>query len=127
MEYCGTGSALGAVRNWVLHLDLKATRRLLLPHWAELEPSKPAYTMTHFLQQGHTYSNKATPPNSVTSYGPSIQTREPMGAKTFQTATPTFVTLPTLGPQTKGLRITRSSLSQDINPLHYCVFTAMTT
>jgi hypothetical protein len=25
--------------------------------------------MMHFLQQGHTYSNKATPPNSVIPYG----------------------------------------------------------
>ena len=28
--------------------------------------SKPASTVTHFLQQDHTYSNKATPPNSAT-------------------------------------------------------------
>jgi len=28
--------------------------------------SKPNPTVTHFLQQGHTYSNKTTPPNSVT-------------------------------------------------------------
>jgi hypothetical protein len=28
--------------------------------------------VTHFLQQGHTYSNKATPPNSATSHGASI-------------------------------------------------------
>ena len=41
----------------VLHLNLKADRReLSLPHWAELEHwelSKLAYTVTHFLQQGH--------------------------------------------------------------------------
>jgi hypothetical protein len=42
----------------VLHLDPKATRRRLFPHWAELghkETSKPAYTMACFLQQGHTF------------------------------------------------------------------------
>ena len=33
------------------------------------EPSKPTYTVTHFLQQSHTSSNKATPPNSATPYG----------------------------------------------------------
>ena len=34
--------------------------------------------MTHFLQQGHTYSNKATRPNGTTPHGPGIQTHEPM-------------------------------------------------
>jgi hypothetical protein len=42
----------------VLHLDSKAARRRLsLPHWIELEhqePSEPAYTVTHLLQQDHT-------------------------------------------------------------------------
>ena len=28
--------------------------------------SEPASTQTHFIQQGHTYSSKATPPNSAT-------------------------------------------------------------
>ena len=44
------------------------------------ETSKPASTVTHFLQQGHTYSNKATPPNCATPYMPSIQTHESVGA-----------------------------------------------
>jgi hypothetical protein len=35
---------------------------------------KPMPTMTHFLQQGHTYSNKAILPNSVTSWAKHIQT-----------------------------------------------------
>ena len=39
--------------------------------------------MAHFLQQGHTYSNKATPPNSVTPYKPMIQTHESMGGHTY--------------------------------------------
>jgi hypothetical protein len=45
-----------------------------LPQWLELghwETSKPTYTVTHFLEQGHTYSNKATLPISTTSFGPS--------------------------------------------------------
>ena len=33
------------------------------------ETSKPAPIVTHFLQQGHTYSNKTTPPNSAIPYG----------------------------------------------------------
>jgi hypothetical protein len=37
------------------------------------EISKPDSTVTHFLQQGHTYS-KAIPPNNTTASGPSIPT-----------------------------------------------------
>lgn len=35
--------------------------------WDEYETSKPVFTVTHFLQQEHTYS-KATPPNSATPF-----------------------------------------------------------
>jgi hypothetical protein len=60
----------------VLYLDSEAARRRLsTPHWVELEhlkPQSPASTVTHLLQQGHTSSNKATPPNSVIPCGPSI-------------------------------------------------------
>ena len=31
--------------------------------------SKPTRRVMNFLQQGHTHSNKATPPSSITSYG----------------------------------------------------------
>lgn len=43
-------------------------------HWAGLKhrTSKPTSPVTHFLQQSHTYSNKATPPDNVTSHGPHI-------------------------------------------------------
>ena len=36
--------------------------------WAK-DTSKTSPTVTHFLQQGHTYFNKATPPNSATPFG----------------------------------------------------------
>ena len=36
--------------------------------------SKPTLTVKHFLQQGHTYSNKAIPPNSSTPWTKHIQT-----------------------------------------------------
>ena len=49
--------------------------------------------MTHFFQQGCSYFNKATPPNSDTPYGPSIQTYESMGAKRIQTTTVTIVVM----------------------------------
>ena len=37
-----------------------------------LGTSKSTPTVTHFFQQGHTYSNKATPPNSAISHGSRI-------------------------------------------------------
>ena len=54
--------------------------------WSELglawawKTLKSTLTVTHILQQGHTYCNKATPPNSTTPY-------EIMGANYFQTTT----------------------------------------
>ena len=55
----------------VLHLDLQAAEGDCVLHLgvsSENEISKPASTMTlpprsYLLQQGHTYSNKALPPN----------------------------------------------------------------
>jgi hypothetical protein len=47
----------------------------IFPHWAELEHRDCdvlPLTRSHLLQQGHTSSNKATPPNSAIPYGPSI-------------------------------------------------------
>jgi len=43
----------------------------------------PASTVTHFCQQGHTYSNKYMTLNSVTQCGLSIQTHKYMGAQTY--------------------------------------------
>ena len=43
-------------------------------NWAGLQVSKPTPTVTHFLQQDHTYSKKATPPNSATLWTKHIQT-----------------------------------------------------
>jgi hypothetical protein len=55
----------------VLHLDQHAEEGSCVPPWVELEHRRPQSppTLTHFLQQGHTYLIKATPPNSDTSYG----------------------------------------------------------
>jgi hypothetical protein len=68
---------------------LQAACRRSLPHWVELEhrTSKLTPTVAHFLRQGHTHSNKAIPPNSVTPCGLSIQTHESMGAISIQTIT----------------------------------------
>ena len=52
--------------------------------------SKPASTVTHFLQQGHTYYDEATPPNSANPYEASIQTHESIGAIPIQTIALTF-------------------------------------
>jgi hypothetical protein len=54
----------------VLHLVPKANRRSLVSR--QLRGSPP--TMTHFLQRGHTYSNKATSPHSATPRAKHIQT-----------------------------------------------------
>jgi hypothetical protein len=45
-------------------------------HWCSLSgynTLKSAYTVTHFLQQGHSHSNKAIPPNSTVPYGVTIK------------------------------------------------------
>jgi uncharacterized protein YndB with AHSA1/START domain len=47
----------------VLYLDPRAAR--IVYHWAwawASETSKSVLTVTHFHQQGHTYSNRVTPP-----------------------------------------------------------------
>ena len=47
-------------------------------HWGKLEQKRPQSP------QWHTSSNKSTPPNSATPYGPSIQTHESMGPFLFK-------------------------------------------
>lgn len=51
------------------------------------EISKPAHKLTHFFQQGHTYSNIVIPPNIATSCRPGIQTHKSMGGISIQTTT----------------------------------------
>ena len=48
-------------------------------------PSGELPPRPHTLQEGHTHSKKATPPNSAIPYGPSIQTHESVGAKPIHT------------------------------------------
>jgi hypothetical protein len=80
----------------VLHLDPMEDRRglssagrmegLFLPGQS-LSTGKdiqgPPPTVTHFLQQDHTYSNKAIPSNSANSYGPRTQTNELIWEQTY--------------------------------------------
>ena len=40
--------------------------------WHQLLKPQSSPPVTHLLQQGHTLSNKATPPDRATSHGPSI-------------------------------------------------------
>ena len=61
---------VSTVNNLTLHLHLEATRRKLASR--QLRVLKP--TVTHLLQQGHTYFNKATPSNSATPWVEHIQT-----------------------------------------------------
>jgi hypothetical protein len=65
----------------VLYLVLKGTRR---------RQSKPTPTVIHFLQQGHTYSNKATSPNGIPPCGPSIQMHKAMEPRPIQ-STPSIM------------------------------------
>jgi hypothetical protein len=57
----------------VLPLHLKAARRRLGFQAARMGILKPMPTVTHLLQQGHTYSNKAKSPNSATPWAKHIQ------------------------------------------------------
>ena len=57
----------------VLYLVLKANRRRLSPTWIERGSQRPPHC-DHCLQQGHTYSNKATLTNSTTPWVEHIQT-----------------------------------------------------
>ena len=62
---------------WV-HIDQKATGRTVTLSKVKQKELKACPIVTHFLQQGPTYSNKATLPNSATLY-------EFMGASDIQT------------------------------------------
>jgi len=64
----------------VLHLHLKtgAGDCFDTGHSLNIKTSQPTFPVTYFLQHGHTYSNKAPPPNSATPYTTSIQAYEPM-------------------------------------------------
>ena len=69
----------------VLHLHLQAARRACVPYtvyFEQIRELKAHPTMTHFFQEAHTYSNKATP-NSATPYGPGIYTHESVGGQTY--------------------------------------------
>jgi hypothetical protein len=67
----------------VLHLFSEGKQEKPDTQVARKMVSKPIHTVTHF-QQGHTYSNKATPPNSA-SPGPNIY-KPPQSNYTVTTA-----------------------------------------
>ena len=70
----------------VIHIDPQAARRdcvynVTVSQCLSIGELKAhPCTVTHFLYQGHTHSNKATPPSSTTPYVLSIQTHESPGA-----------------------------------------------
>ena len=77
--------------------DIQAAKRRL---------SKPNPTVTHFLQQGHTHSQKATPPSSATPW-----------AKHIQITTPAIVFGPVpLGEDVFPVRLLRSGWACAILP-----------
>jgi hypothetical protein len=72
----------------VLHLDLQAAEG----DWdtlatIEFMRSQSRPPVTHFPQQGHTYSNKTTHENSASRYGPSTHSHECIRANPIQTNT----------------------------------------
>jgi hypothetical protein len=60
----------------ILYLDLKGETVSHIEYSRSIGDLRATSTVTHFLQKGLTYFKKAIPPNSVTAYGPSIQTHE---------------------------------------------------
>jgi hypothetical protein len=70
----------------ILHLDPKTARRLEFHSGQSLDRGDfIAHPQNDkFLQQGHTYLNKATPSNSVSPCGPRIQTHESMRLNLFK-------------------------------------------
>jgi hypothetical protein len=58
----------------VLHLHLKAASKILILQAARMRILKPTPTMTHLLQQGHTYPNRASASNSAIPWAEPIQT-----------------------------------------------------
>jgi hypothetical protein len=62
----------------VLHFVQKAKHETTGFQAARRRASKPISKVTHFLQQSHIYSNKATPPSSITPWANHIQTTTPI-------------------------------------------------
>ena len=60
-EHGGTQADIGLEKELkAIHLDLPVAAGDRVPHWVELEclrPQSPSPTVTHFLQQGHTYQH----------------------------------------------------------------------
>jgi hypothetical protein len=56
--------------NMVLEKELRVLQATGRELACASETSKPTSTVTHFLQQDHTCSNKGLPPNSDIPYGP---------------------------------------------------------
>ena len=74
----------------------------------------PTTTVTHFFQQGYTYSNKAIPPNNVNPCRSSIQTQESIGTIPIKTTTITK----SMNSTSKTLREVRSFLLPLFISLH---------
>lgn len=73
----------------VLHFVLQAAEGVChtKPRLTTDENSNPCSTVTHIFQQSHTYSNKATSPNSEAPYVPNIHAHGSIWAIPIQTIT----------------------------------------
>ena len=92
-----------------LHLRHRAWRELL-------QPQSPKW---------HTYSNKATPPNSSTPWWPSIQIHEPTAAILIDTATPKLFLVSVLWQHQKNHTGTSSDSIPCLHePIYNIIFSA---
>jgi hypothetical protein len=62
-------------KNWEFYILIQRHQKKIVSYWVYVECRRHQ----SLSPQRHTFSNKATPPNSTTFCGPSIQTYESMG------------------------------------------------
>jgi hypothetical protein len=101
-------------QNWEFYIFIQ---RLLVKDWLPGnwgESLKPTPTVTHLLQSGHTYSNKATPPNGATPWSKNIQTIIP--AYTLHFILPNFKSIYILQHSDKAGEIS-SVNSDNLSPI----------
>ena len=75
-QHTGKWGAGEGAKHFTSELNVTASKLcvILSVTWAK-QASKPNLMETHFLKQGHTYSNKAIPPTITTSYGGHFHSR----------------------------------------------------
>jgi hypothetical protein len=73
-KYGSIQAGMGLKEPKILHLYPNACRKRLSSRQLEKRVLKTTGTVMYFLQQCHTYTNKATPPNSATPWAKQVET-----------------------------------------------------